>query len=157
MATLWGYRNGYTIVPYKAYLGTLEKFHEGDRIRIVIDKQRNGKYSSLFHVMLSKIVAAMNRGPAQTSIKQLKNFIKLRKGYYKIVELPQPTPTGETTSVEFRSTSFHAMGQEEFYQFTVDSCDLIVNELAPWVKDSPEWPEVMQIVRTILPPDQENT
>lgn len=152
---IYGYRKGYTLVPYKAYCGMLEKVREGDRVRIVIDSDRNGKFNSLFHVLLSKAVDAINRGPAQTSITSLKNFVKLKKGYYKIVDLPTPTPTGETTSVEFKSTSFHTMGEEEFHQFAVDTCDLIANELATWIKDSPEWGEIKQMVRSIMPPDQE--
>lgn len=156
MATLWGYRDGYVIRPYRAYCGTLEQFREGDRVRIQIDKQRGGKFNSLYHVMLGKVADAVNRGPASTSIKQLKNWVKLKKGWYDVVELPEPLPTGETTSIEFRSTSFTDMGESEFNQFAIDTCDLIANDLAPWIKSSPEWGEIRQLLQKIMPPDQED-
>lgn len=154
MPTVWGRKTGPdTLRIYGHHAPQLEAFHEGDRLRIVVDKDRNGKFNSLFHVMLSKVADAINRGPARTSIDDLKRFVKLRKGLYDVVTLPRPTPTGETTSVAFKSTSFAKMGEEEFHRFALDACELIRAELAPWVADSPEWPEIATILNSILPED----
>lgn len=152
MATMWGTRVGPDLFRvYRSYGETAETFHMGDRLRLTVDKDRNGKFNSLYHVMLDKLAKAINRGPATTSIDDLKKWVKLRRGLYDVVTLPRPTPTGETTAIEYTSTSFHSMGEDEFHQFAVTSCDLIRAELAPWVQDSPEWPEIKAILDSILP------
>lgn len=151
MSTIWGIRDGYAIRPYKAYCETLEDIPEGVRLRITLDKDRNGKFSSLYHLMLGKVAKAVNRGPATTDIKSLKNWVKIKRGWYDLVELPEPTPTGETTAVEFQSTSFATMGEDEFHQFATDTFELIAAELAPWIKDAPEWAEIQTFIRSILP------
>lgn len=151
MPTIWGIRDGYGLRPYKAYARKLEDIPEGCRLRIVIDKDRHGKFNSLYHLMLSKVVDAVNRGPANTTIENLKNWVKIQKGWYDVVELPNPTPTGETTAVQYKSTSFDSMGEEEFHQFASDTFELIAQELAPWIVDSPEWPEVRQFIASVAP------
>ena len=151
MSTIWGIRDGYTLRPYKAYCGALEDIPEGVRLRISVDKDRNGKFSSLYHLMLGKVAKAVNRGPATTSIDSLKNWVKIKRGWYDLIELPAPTPTGETHAVQYQSTSFATMGEDEFHRFAVDTFDLIAAELAPWIKDAPEWGEVQGFIRNILP------
>ncbi len=140
-----------TVRLFLRYSETLEKFTEGDRIRLTIQKDRYGKFNSLFHVMLSLLVKAVNSGPASTTIDDLKNWVKIQKGWYDVVPLKKPLPDGTTSAVVYRSTSFKGMGEDEFQKFAIDACDLIRNDLAPWVADSPEWQEAMQILKTIEP------
>lgn len=151
MPTIWGIRDGYTLRPYKAYCEALEDIPEGVRLRISVDKDRNGKFSSLYHLMLGKVANAINRGPATTSIDNLKKWVKIKRGWYDLVELPAPTVTGERHAVQYKSTAFDAMGEDEFHLFAVDTFDLIAAELAPWIKDAPEWAEVQTFIRGILP------
>lgn len=150
MSTVWGQRDGITIVPYAKFHKAIAEFPEGVRLRIKIDKDRNGKFSALFHVLLGLLVDAINRGPAQTDIDKLKQWVKLKKGHYDVVALPNPV--GEIThAIDYHSTSFAKMGETEFHQFCADACELILAELAPWVANSPEWPEAQQIIHSILP------
>lgn len=142
MPLIWGERRGYAIVPFRAHMETLEDIPEGVRLRINIDEDRNGRFSSLFHVMLRKVAVAVNRGPAETSIESLKRWVKLKKGWYRVVDLPAPGPNGETIAVDYKSTAFESMGDGEFHAFAVDACQLIASELAPWITQSPEWEQI---------------
>lgn len=149
---VWGYKDGpFTLRIYKMHGASMEKLREGDRLRISVDKDRNGKFSSLYHVLLGKLADAINRGPATASIDTLKKWVKLKKGWYDVVTLPRPTLTGETSAIEYHSTSFATMGESEFEQFAKDTCELIVSELAPWVQDAPEWNEIQKIIAQIAP------
>jgi len=152
MSTVWGevIAGGRMLKVYGRHAETLEKFHPGDRLRITVDLDRNGKFNALVHVMIGKLVAAINRGPAKTSTRDLKKWVKLKKGWYDVVPLPVPV-NGQTHAIDYRSTAFHEMAEGEFHQFAMDVCELVRAELAPWVKDAPEWGEIMAIVDTILP------
>jgi hypothetical protein len=151
MPMIWGQRKGYTIQPFKAHLETLEAIPEGARLRISIDEDRNGRFSSLFHAMLGKVTTAINRGPAKTSIADLKKWVKIKKGWYRVVDLPSPGPNGETVAIDYKSTAFDQMGNGEFKQFAVDACDMIASELAPWITQSPEWEQIETLLKTISP------
>jgi hypothetical protein len=155
MLTIWGQRKGYTIQPFRAHMEALEAIPEGARLRIVIDEDRNSRFSSLFHAMLGKVAAAINKGPAKTSIEDLKRWVKLKKGWYRLVDLPTPGPNGETVAIDYRSTAFEKMGDGEFHQFAIDACDLIASELAPWITQAPEWSKINDMLRRINPEVQQ--
>lgn len=122
----------------------------GTRLRVSVDKDRNGRFSALVHVMIGLLVRAINRGPAKTSTRDLKKWVKLKKGWYDVVPLPTPV-NGQTHAIDYRSTAFHEMAEGEFHQFAMDLCEMVRSELAPWVKDAPEWAEIVTIVDSILP------
>ncbi|MBN8292860.1 DUF1367 family protein [Rhodobacter sp. NTK016B] len=151
MPTIWGQRRGSVFVPYQKFGAAFEEIPEGARLKVKIDRDRNGKFSALFHVALGLLVAAINRGPASTSIDALKQWVKLKKGWYDVVELPHPAPDGQTHAIAYRSTSFATMGEAEFHAFCTDACELIRAELAPWVSSAPEWAEVRAIIDSIAP------
>lgn len=138
--------------PYAMWRDELSALRPGDRLRITVDKDRNGKFSSLFHLMLGLIAKAINRGPANTDIEALKKWIKLKKGWFDVVPLPHPKD-GITHVIDYHSTSFAAMGEAEFHRFAIDACELIRTELAPWIGDAPEWREARAIVDSIAPPE----
>ena len=153
MPTIWGQRVGKSLVPYLRFQDDIAGIPEGMRLRIAIDRDRNGKFSSLFHVMLGLLAKAINRGPAQTDIDALKQWVKLRKGWYDLLPLPRPAPDGTTHAIAYRSTAFAAMGEGEFHDFCIDACELIRAELAPWVSGSDEWPEIQDIIGSIAQPE----
>jgi hypothetical protein len=97
-------------------------------------------------------VKAINRGPATTSIDDLKSWVKLKKGWYDLVPLPHPRD-GMTHAIAYKSTAFASMGETEFHQFCMDACELIRADLAPWISEAPEWLEIEPIVNSILPED----
>lgn len=138
---------------YLRYTETLEKFNQGDRIRLKIERDRHGKFNSLYHVLVSLLVKAINSGPAQTTIADLKRWVKLQKGWYDVVELPRATMTGQTHAIDYKSTSFAEMGEDEFHLFAIDTCEMVRTSLAPWLTDSDEWPEIQSLVRQIAPED----
>lgn len=151
MSTVWGEIVGpRDLRIYGMHAHALEGFRRGERLRISVDRDRNGKFSALYHVMLGKLASAINRGPATTNIDQLKKWVKLRKGYYDVVPLPRPVE-GQTSAIEYRSTAFSKMAEGEFHKFAQDTCELIRAELAPWVADAPEWPEINAILSSIEP------
>jgi hypothetical protein len=45
------------------------------------------------------------------------------------------------------------MSEEEFHQFATDACNLIRDDLAPWIKDAPEFRDVTAIIDSILEPE----
>lgn len=147
---IWGERHGATLVPYKRFMDTIQELPEGLRLKITIDKDRNGKFSALYHVMLGLVAKAVNRGPAQTDIDTLKQWVKLKRGWYDVVKLPVETE-GQTHAIVYRSTAFSAMPESEFHQFAMQTCDLIRDELAPWIASAPEWGEIRQIIDGIAP------
>lgn len=152
MSTVWGeiMDGGRALKVYSRHAETLAQFHPGERLRITVDRDRNGKFNALVHVMISKLVAAINRGPAKTSTRDLKKWVKLKKGWYDVVPLPTPVD-GQSYAIDYRSTAFHEMAEGEFHQFAMDLCEMVRAELAPWVKDAPEWVEIIAIVGSILP------
>ncbi len=152
MSTVWG-----EVIPgcrmlkvYGRHVETLAQFQPGERLRITVDRDRNGKFNALVHVMIGMLVSAINRGPATTSTRDLKKWIKLKKGWFDIIPLPTPVGT-QTHAIDYRSTSFAEMAEGEFHQFATDLCDLVRNDMAPWVADAPEWPEILAIVESIAP------
>lgn len=151
MAAFWGEmtKDG-AIRPYARWTIALEDFRPGERLRVTVDKDRNAKFNSLYHLSLSLIAKAINRGPAQTSVDDLKKWVKLKKGWFDVIPLPKPR-NGITHVIEYKSTSFATMGETEFYKFAVDTCELIRDELAPWIANSPEWKDVRAIIDTIHP------
>lgn len=149
---VWGEvtRDG-MIAPYIRWRGELvEEYRPGDRLVISVDKDRNGKFSSLFHLMLGLIVKAINRGPAQTTIDDMKRWVKLKRGWYAVVALPHPQD-GITHAIMLKSTAFASMGEGEFQQFARETCELIRDELAPWISNAPEWGEALTIINQIAP------
>ena len=155
MPTIWGQRKGYTIQPFRAHMETLESIPEGARLRVSIDEDRNGRFSSLFHAMLGKVAAAVNRGPAKTSIPDLKKWVKIKKGWYRVVDLPSLGPNGETVAIDYKSTAFDQMGDGEFHEFARDAVDLIASDLAPWITQAPEWNNIKDMLRRIDPEAQQ--
>lgn len=152
MPTVWGeLRDDGKLVPYRSYLSQLEGVHVNSRLRIKVDNDRNGKFNGFYHLMLSKVADAVNTGPATTSIDALKNWVKLKTGRYDVVQLPQPTPDGQTHAIDYHSTSFAKMGEAEFHQFAEDTADLIAADLAPWIQSSPQWGEVQVMLAQLKP------
>lgn len=151
MPTIWGIRDGLALRPYKMFQEKLGDIPEGARLRIKVEIDRSGKFNSFYHVMLSKVVDAVNSGPARTNIDTLKNWIKIECGWYETVKLDKPAPDGSTHAIEYKSTSFAKMDEDEFHQFARDTCDLIARKLAPWIEQSPEWQEIQQMIASISP------
>lgn len=157
MPTVWGQKeDARTIVLYLKYADALEAFMPSDRLRIRIEKDRNGKFNSLFHVMLDRCVKAMNRGPAETTIEDLKKWVKLKNGWYDIVTLPEPATGGQVEAIDYKSTNFSSMGEEEFGRFVQNTCQIIEQELAPWISDAPEWLEISEMLASISAPTPHN-
>lgn len=151
MPTIWGTRRGDFIYPYARFVPALRDMPEDVRLRVKLDTDRNGKFSALYHVMLGMVVDAINRGPAQTTIDNLKKWVKIQRGWYSVIPLPNPTGEGVEHAIEYKSTTFNKMGEREFHEFAVDTCEMIATDLAPWIKESPEWPEIQAIVAQIAP------
>lgn len=127
-----------------------ESFRPGERLRISVDRDRNGKFNSLAHLCLGLVAKAINRGPATTDIDQLKNWIKLQRGYFDVIDLPTPKD-GLTHVIQYHSTSYASMSEGEFHAFMADACDLIREKLAPWIAGAPEWAEARGIIDSIAP------
>lgn len=154
MPVTWGHKTGQGALRlYSRFWGELDAFSSDERLRITIDRDRNGKFNALFHVMLSLLVEAINKGQHHTTIDKLKQWIKIKNGYYDIVKLPSTTKEGLEYAVALKSTRFAAMGDEEFHRFCMDACQLIRDELASYISDAPEWREAMKIINTIRPED----
>ncbi len=148
MATVWGTKvDARTLRLYDKHAANIEDFRIGERLRISVDRDRNGKFSALYHVMLGKLANAINRGPAQTDIDQLKEWVKYKRGWFDLVERTFEGKTREV--IKFRSTAFAKMPEGEFHKFAVDTCELIRDELAPYIGNSPEWWEIAIILDKI--------
>lgn len=155
---IWGERSGQYIVPYKHYREKLAGLPEGQRLRICVDQDRNGKFNALFHVLLGLVADAVNSGPGSTTDAKLMKWIKLKNGWYDFEPLKNPVmaPNGEVISysLEYRSTKFSKMGEAEFQAFCRDACELITHEVAPWILAAPQWPQIEEIIAGILPHQQ---
>ena len=126
-----------------------DAFRPGDRLQISVDKDRNGKFNALAHLMFGKVCDAVNRGPASMDIDRLKRWVKLQTGRYEVIALPRPV-NGVSHAIEYQSTAFAKMGEAEFHDFMVDACELIRDRMAPWIEDSDQWPEIQAILGSIL-------
>lgn len=157
-ATVWGERIGpRDFRVYARFEDAIDRFRPGDRLRIRIDRDRNGKFNAFYHLMLSKICAAANRGPVHLDIDGLKKWVKLKRGWFEVVPLPPNMAklAGQETAIEYISTSFAAMPDEsEFHRFAADTRDLIRDELAPYIAGSPEWEEISAMLDSIRRPEE---
>lgn len=126
-----------------------EAFRPGERLQVNVDKDRNGRFNGLAHLLFGLVVKAVNAGPANTNIDALKRWVKLQTGRYDLVRLPTPKD-GQTHAIDYHSTSYAKMGEGEFHAFMVDACELIRDRMAPWIADSPEWQEIQVILGSIL-------
>lgn len=142
MPTVWGEMiDGRTIRVYGKYQDALAKIGPGKRLRLKVDKDRNGKFNSFYHVMLDLCVKAANRGPVETSIDLLKKWVKENTGRYRIVKLPSGREV-----IDYDSTDFASMGEGEFHQFAQDTAILIRDKFAPYISDSDEWREIETMI-----------
>lgn len=142
MPTVWGEMvDGRHIRIYGRHQNTLAKIEPGTRLRLKVDKDRNGKFNSFYHVMLDLCVKAASRGPMTTSIDQLKRWVKQNTGRYDVVTLPD----GQKV-IDYHSTDFSSMGEEEFHQFAVDTAILIRDKFAPYIAEAPEWREIDDMI-----------
>lgn len=140
-----------TIAPYAKWRGLLkEEFRTGERLKITVEKDRNGRFSALFHLALSLIAKAINRGPANADVTSLKRWVKLKKGWFDVVPLPVPQD-GITHVIDYHSTAFDKMDELEFHRFATEACNLIRDELAPWISGAPEYAEAVAIINQITP------
>lgn len=149
MTVIWGYLgNDGALHPYQRWADRLGNVRSGDRLRIVVEKDRNGKFNSLYHLMLSKCVDAINAGPipTETDIPKLKRWVKKETGRYDVIRKP-----GEEPFIDYHSTDYASMGDDEFIIFARDTCDLIRERLAPWISQSPQWPEIENMLCSIQP------
>lgn len=151
MPIVWGQKvSPVTLQLYARHADAIADLPMKERLRITVDRDRNGKFSALYHVMLGLLAKAINSGPASTDIDQLKKWVKLKRGWYDVIELPKPV-NGVSHVIEYRSTAFAKMGEGEFQRFAVETCDLIRSDLAPWIGSAPEYSEIMTLVESIAP------
>ncbi len=143
-------RKGDSLVPSaKAWRHALGEVPIGEKVRVEVSRPRNSRHHRMFFALLQLSVTALNRGPAGTTVDALLDWLKGKLGYYEIVELPPnlAQTTGQSHAVRFKSIRFAAMDQTAFANFADEAMRLIRDEIAPWIDESPEWPEIEDILR----------
>ena len=136
------------LVLYARHAALMSKRRRGVRLRIEVKEDRNGKFNSLYHLMLGKVCEGLEAGGVHADIDDLKTLLKERHGLFTM----EPHPRREGVMVmRYKSTSFATMDEEEFQRFVAKSCRYLAEASPDWLKDSPQWSEIHDILADITP------
>lgn len=145
MATMWMRRRGETLVPNsKAAALEVAKLPADVPLRVEAVRTRSGSHHRLVWALFSLVADALNSGPAPTPKEWTAEDVAL---WVKVA-------TGHVTPAVIRgqkvlvpaSIAYDAMDQAAFSRFSQAAFHYIATELCPWIKGSPHWPEVAEIL-----------
>ena len=114
-----------------------------DRFEVVavkVTRGRNTKFNALYHTLLGYVCKALEASGQQSSKDDLQREIKLLLGFYKLREMPEHIArlTGRTHDIEYISTKFDSMSEEQFRDFVFKAFGVIEEEICPHLMES-DW------------------
>lgn len=153
MATLWRWHNGSLHPASAAAKRMAQEWADAHEITIDVMEQRNLKFHRMFFAFGNLVCNAVNRGPFTMTTIELVKWLKIRMGYVDVVELPPVLAkiADQSYAIEYQSISFAKMDQPAFYAFASEAARLICDQLAPYIMNAPEWPEINGLIATFAP------
>lgn len=158
MKTATMYRKGDRLEP-RSMAAALEirRLPEGLPLRITASQRRNGRYHRLVFAMLSLVAEALNNGPAakvKWDTEDVLVNVKVALGYANISAMTANQaaqyglPGGWIATPQ--SVAFDKMGEDEFGTFAQAAAEYIATKLCPWIEQSPQWPDVAEILGQMM-------
>ena len=157
MKSITAYRKGDRIEP-RSMAAALEirRLPEGLPLRVTVSQRRNGRYHRLVFAMFSLVAEALSNGPAAKAkwdTEDVLRNVKVALGYADLDAMTARQvaayglPAGTQAYVATpQSVAFDKMGEDEFGAFARAAADYIAGHLCPYIRDSPEWPQVAEIL-----------
>lgn len=98
--------------------------------------------------MCALVARALNSGPSgDWDTNSVKEMFKLVTGRYRVIPLPRALRTLHPRAIGLLPSSiqFSKMPHKERLDMTNEALTFLGNEMAPWLVDTPEWPQIAQI------------
>lgn len=107
-------------------------------VRVKVSPGRNAKFNSLYRALLDYTCKALAAGGTEMTPDDLHKEIKIHLGYYKVREMPEHIArlTGRTHEVDYISTGFDSMSEDEFRDFVKKAVNVIESDICPYLRDS---------------------
>lgn len=120
-----------------------EAWAEFDRFEVVavkVTRGRNKKFNGLYRTLLGYVCKALEASGEHWTQDDLHREIKVHLGFYKVREMPEHIArlTGRSHEIDFISTSFDSMSEEQFREFVFKAVGVIEEHICPHLMES-EW------------------
>ena len=115
-------------------------FERFEVVAVKVTRGRNTKFNALYHTLLGYLRKALEASGEHWTKEDLHREIKLLLGFYKMRKMPEHIArlTGRTHDIEYISTGFDSMSEEQFRDFVFKALDVIEDEICPHLMES-DW------------------
>lgn len=127
----------------------IEALPKNTPLRIAPNQPRNLKQHRLFWAFATLVSAALNKGPEGTwTPEKVVTHIKMATGHTEILRLGRADAkrVGAEYAAVPKSISFAKMDGVAFSALMEAGFAHIRDNIAPWIEDSPDWPEIRSIL-----------
>lgn len=150
MGTAFVTWNGLHLRPCRATdLMALEALPRNVPLKVEPKQPRNTKQHRLFYAFATLVADALNQGPSGSWTQdKVVTHIKLATGHVTLMKLGKRDAARLGTDIAAlpASISFAKMDGVAFSDFMHRAFEYVRDELAPWIEDSPAWPQVREIL-----------
>lgn len=118
------------------------KMSEFEVVAVKITRGRNTKFNSLYRALLGYTVKALAAAGEDWTNDDIHKEIKIHLGFYRVRAMPEHIVrlTGRTHEIEYVSTAFGSMSEDQFRDFVFKAIGVIEEEICPYLMES-EWAE----------------
>ena len=125
--------------PYSQ--GVAEAWQEMSQYEVVavkVTRGRNKKFNGLYHALLGYTCKALKASGEELTHDDLHREIKIHLGFYKVRKMPDhiAAQTGRTHEIDYLSTGFDKMSEEQFRDFVFKAVGIIETEICPFLHES---------------------
>lgn len=155
MPTISVIRQGHILRPCtKVSAALVEALPENVPLIGELRRRRNAKFHRLIFGILGQVAEALNAGPlgGDWNADSVLDNVKLATGH----ALARPAnarerqfyqmPLGSMVLVP-ASVSFAAMDEDQFSAFAREAVDYVARDLCPYLRQSPQWPVIVELLR----------
>ena len=116
------------------------EFSQYEVVAVKVSQGRNKKFNGLYHTLLGYVCKALEASGTHWTHDDLHREIKVHLGFYKVREMPKHIAqiTGHTHEIEYISTNFDSMSEEQFRKFVFKAFGVIEEKICPHLMES-EW------------------
>lgn len=152
MVVFFAKSDGLTLRPSsKAAQIVMASIPQGVPLRIEAKQPRNGRFHRLAWAFFTYVADALNDGPTATAWTPdgVLDLLKIATGHVTYAKLTAKDAArlGVTDVVMPKSISFSSLDEDAFGKFMDQAMHYVRDTLAPWIEDSPHWPEIQVILR----------
>lgn len=143
--------DGRALLPCKPHdARMIEALPKGVALKVSPKQPRNLRQHRLFWAFATLVSEALNAGPSgEWTPEKVVTHIKLATGRVELMRLSRADAkrVGVDVAAIPSSISFAKMDGVEFGAFMEKAFAHIRDNIAPWIADSPDWPEIRSILQ----------